>query len=77
MFQKPKTLSDTLSSVNKFIAELKSGVEKHKQKNNSITSEIEDLYAERDNLANEVFQAEQLIGTLSGNNSKRLTRTIN
>lgn len=63
-----KTLSDTLANVNDFITNLKKGVEEHNEEIDSINEDINDLYARRTSLNEEVNQAKKLIGTLSGTN---------
>jgi chromosome segregation ATPase len=69
MFKSKATLQSTLGKVNQFIEDLKSGIESHKQEVDSINEEISELYKTRDDLSNEIFQAIQLIGALSGTNN--------
>lgn len=69
MFKSKTTLQSTLGKVNQFIEDLKSGIESHKQEVDSINEEISELYGMRDSLSNEIHQATQLIGTLSGTNN--------
>lgn len=69
MFKTKVDIASTLGKVNQFIAELKSGIDLHKQRVESINNEIGELYETRDELANEIFQATKLIGTLSGDNN--------
>ena len=69
MFKAKPTLKSTLGKVNQFISELKSGIESHEREVAIVEKTIEELYTTRDCLSNEIFQAKQLICTLSGTNS--------
>ena len=69
MFKSKPTLQYTLGKVNQFIEDLKAGIDSHKKEVESISEQISDLCIEKDNLANEIFHATKLIGTLSGTNN--------
>lgn len=69
MFKSKATLSSTLGKVNQFITDLKAGIESHKQEMDVINEDINELYKTREDLINEINQANKLVGTLSGTNN--------